>query len=126
MTAPARKRGGNPVPASRFHGQPRAGKNAIEKAAKLYRNFTGNEPHETARSDAIPDRAYLDIGTVDGILYTTSREGKPEQYIHHFRPRSRPKLLVSHDGKEARTLGGRFTFTERGFVDEDASGNAVE
>jgi len=98
-----------------------------EKAARdLYRRFTGNKPVK-ARKVKVPHRdAMLEVGTIDGVLYTTNRDGKVEQYIHHFRRKSRPSLLVSHDGKELRSHGGRFTFTERGFVDEDAGGNPVE
>lgn len=98
-----------------------------EKAARdLYRRFTGNKPVKGRKVTVQQRAAMLEVGTVDGILYTTNRDGKVEQYIHHFRRQSRPSLLVSADGKEARTHGGRFTFTERGFVDEDASGNPVE
>lgn len=118
----------NPVPASKHAGNARPSRSRIGKAADLYRRFTGNEPHKAARlvDESARGDAFLRVGAVDGILYTTNREGKAEKYIHHFRPESRPELLVTHDGKVARTLGGRFTFTERGFVDEDAAGNAVE
>jgi len=60
------------------------------------------------------------VGTVDGVLYTTVRDGRTEKYIHEFRKKSRPHLAVlavSHDGKQLFILGGGYTFTERGIVD---------
>lgn len=120
------ERAENPVPASSRAGKHRAAHDDVEKAADLYARFTGHEPHKKARTVNVPERAYLRVGSIDGILYTTQRDGQVEKYIHHFRPRSRPALAVSHDGKELRSIGGRFTFTERGFVDEDRDGQAVE
>ncbi len=116
----------NPVPASSRAGKHTAGKSSVDKAADLFQRFTGNKAHKKARTVNEKDQAFLQVGTVDGVLYTTNRDGKVEQYIHHFRPASRPALAVSADGKVARTVGGRFTFTERGFVDEDRDGKAVE
>lgn len=116
----------NPVPPSSRAGRKLPANDNVKKAGDLYSRFSGHAPQKKARKVNVPDRAYLRVGTVDGILYTTNRDGAVEQYIHHFRPASRPELLVSHDGKEARTHGGKFTFTERGFVDEDASGRPVE
>lgn len=121
------KRAENPVPASRLAGNKRAD---LDAAADLFRRFTGHEPHQKARHVAEDRGAFLRVGTVDGILYTTNRnqagKAEVEQYIHHFNPASRPELLVSGDGKVARTHGGKFTFTERGFVDEDATGEPIE
>jgi len=57
------------------------------------------------------------VGTVDGILYTTVRDGNTEKYIHEFKKKSRPHLAVSHDGKQLFILGGGYAFTERGIVD---------
>lgn len=116
----------NPVPASSKAGQRGTAKTSVQKAADLYKRFTGNTPHKKAKIVHEKDQAFLQVGTVDGILYTTNRDGRMEQYIHHFRPKSRPSLAVTADGKVARTVGGNFTFTERGFVDEDRDGNPVE
>jgi hypothetical protein len=60
----------------------------------------------------------LVIGELDGVLYTTVRDGKTERYIHRFRKRSRPRLIASHDGKSLHILGGEYEFTERGIVDK--------
>lgn len=123
----SRGRGKNPVPPSSRQGQTRPARSHIDAAANLYERFTGNEPHKNARLVDEPERnAFLRVGTVAGILYNTNRDGRMEKYIHHFHPKSAPELLVSHDGKVARTLGGRFTFTDRGFVDQDADGIEIE
>ncbi len=117
----------NPVPASRLAGQSRAD---LDDAADLFRRFTGHEPHAKPRMVKDDRTSFLRVGTIDGILYTTNRDqagtATVEQYIHNFAPGARPELLVSADGKVARSHGGRFTFTERGFVDEDATGKPIE
>jgi hypothetical protein len=59
----------------------------------------------------------LVIGTVDGLLYTTVRDGKQEKYIHKFKVNDRPMFVVSDDGKQIFLLGGNFDFTEQGIVD---------
>jgi hypothetical protein len=57
------------------------------------------------------------IGDVDGILYTTVRDGVEEKYIHKFHKRDKPLFVVSPDGKSLFLIGGNYTFTERGIVD---------
>lgn len=59
----------------------------------------------------------LVVGELDGVLYSTTRDGKREKYIHRFRRKSRPLLAASHDGKTLRIVGGRFEFTEAGIED---------
>lgn len=53
----------------------------------------------------------------DGILYETVRDGKVEHYVHKFKKGARPVLAAGHDGKSLALIGGKFTFTERGIVD---------
>lgn len=90
---------------------------AFERAAKLYADFTGHdaEPMQRVRVD-VPSVA-LCVGECDGVLYTTVRDGQTEKYIHKFKAKSRPLLCVSPDGKVLFLIGGGFTFTERGIVD---------
>jgi len=67
----------------------------------------------------VPDnRTFLPVGKIDGLLYTTVRDGKTEKYVHRFRRKSRPLLAASHDGTELRILGGEFEFNEAGIVDK--------
>jgi hypothetical protein len=58
------------------------------------------------------------IGEVDGILYSTIRDGVLEKYIHKFRKADRPLFVVSPDGRVLYLLGGRYGFTEAGIVDD--------
>lgn len=57
------------------------------------------------------------IGEIDGIMYSTIREGKLEKYLHEFKPNSRPLFCVSPDGKTIHLIGGSYDFTARGIVD---------
>jgi hypothetical protein len=62
-------------------------------------------------------RAAVEIGTLDGVLYTTVRDGVQEKYIHKFRKASRPILAAGSDGKSLHVVGDKFEFTDRGIVD---------
>lgn len=105
---PARR--ANPVPPSRVV--------QLRNASKLFKNFTGHKASRKVSIDKpeIPD-VLLAVGDVDGILYTTVRDGKQERYIHEFRKTSRPLFCVSPDGKQLHMIGGKYTFTERGIED---------
>ena len=104
------KRRRNPVPPAR--------RKQLEQAMTLYENFSGHpgEVVTTIEKPEYPDVA-LAIGTVDGLLYTTTRDGKRERYIHEFKKTSRPLFASSYDGKNLYMLGGAYDFTERGIVD---------
>lgn len=58
------------------------------------------------------------IGELDGVLYTTTRDGKKEPYIHEFKARSRPLLASSFDGQSLYILNGEYEFTDRGIEDK--------
>jgi len=104
-----RKVSKNPVPLSQ-HAK-------VKQAIELFEDFTGHTPEYLDRVKLkIPDVGLL-IGDCDGILYTTVRDGKRESYVHRFRKNSRPRLIVTHDGKQLVLLGGAFQFTERGIED---------
>lgn len=91
---------------------------AVRKSAHLYTNFTGHEDVEITKIKVpqIPD-AVVAFGTVDGILYSTVRDGVAEKYIHKFKAASRPLLCASPDGKQLYLIGGSYDFTDRGIVD---------
>lgn len=101
----------NPVPVAKS--------TQLRKAEQLYEDFSGHEAEVIGRmpKPVVPDVA-LAIGEVDGILYSTIRNGKVERYIHRFKAKSRPLLASSHDGKQLYLLGGAYDFTERGIVDK--------
>lgn len=113
-----KKRAANPVPPST-----RAAHGTIEsqrkKAAKLYAGFTGHEPGDTIMVDkpVYPDVMSV-IGDIDGIMYTTVRDGVTEKYIHRFKKNSRPLFCVAPDGLSLYMLGGAYEFGDRGIVDK--------
>ena len=104
----------------RGNPQPRTGKQAeqVEAAAKLHADFSGHEAENVDTVRVPGNQVFANVGTLDGVLYTATRDGKAEKYIHRFRRKSRPLLAASHDGTELRILGGEFRFTEAGIVDE--------
>lgn len=105
MSAP---RGRNPVGPTRGE---------IDKAANLFRDFRGDDPEYLTKVQLPTPKTGLVIGELDGVLYTTYRDGNRERYIHEFKKGSRPHLVASHDGKSLHILGGKFAFTDRGIVD---------
>lgn len=91
----------------------------IRDAANLYEDFSGHEADVLARMPRPKFPAILvAVGECDGILYTTVRDGKREKYIHEFKPHAKPTLAATPDGSQLFLLGGAFTFTERGIVDD--------
>ena len=108
----------NPVPASSRAGVSRQVRDQVAQAADLYERFSGHDPEEIGkvRIPAVP-KVGVAIGEVDGILYSTVRDGQLEKYIHKFRKSDRPLFVVAPDGKQLFLVGGNYTFTERGIVD---------
>lgn len=106
------------VPRSTRAGHARARGSDVERAADLYERFSGHDPEEIGRINVPPlPKVAAAIGTCDGVLYTTVRDGKTERYIHEFAKRDRPILCVSPDGLQIILVGGRYRFTEAGIVD---------
>lgn len=90
----------------------------VQKAARLYERFTGHEAEGIGRVKIKPmPKVGVCVGSVDGILYTTVRDGVEEKYIHKFRAKDKPLFVVSPDGKQLLMVGGAYDFTERGIVD---------
>jgi hypothetical protein len=116
---PVKKVRKNPIPASSRAGVSRQIKSEIARAADLYERFSGHDP-ETIGKINIPELPSVGvaIGDVDGILYTTVRDGVEEKYIHKFHKKDKPLFVVSPDGKSLFLIGGNYTFTERGIVDK--------
>jgi len=84
----------------------------------LFKSFRGNDPEYIDKVDfPIYDTGIL-IGNLDGILYTTIRDGVKEKYIHKFKIKSRPLLISSYDGNQLYILKGGYNFTDRGIVDK--------
>ncbi|NDG04325.1 MAG: hypothetical protein EB121_03085 [Alphaproteobacteria bacterium] len=110
----------NPVPPSSKAGMVSyADRDAISRAADLYERFSGHEAEAIGKVRVNPmPKVGVAIGEVDGILYTTVRDGVLEKYIHKFRKADKPLFVVSPDGKSLHLVGGNYTFTERGIVDD--------
>lgn len=106
----AGKRKTNPVPPSKIVQR--------RNAADLYQRFTGHDALDEVKIDkpVLPD-VMLVVGDIDGIMYTTVRDGVVEKYVHQFKKKASPLFCVSHDGKQIYLVGGEYDFTERGIVD---------
>src|SRR5258708_38336008 len=91
----------------------------VNKGLKLYEKFTGRpaDRKRMIRRPELPD-ALVCIGDISVIQYVAERDGETFEFRHPFRARSRPLLCVTPDGKLVLALGGAWTFTEDGFVDE--------
>lgn len=110
--------GGVP-PSSRARSRSRPMSKKVRQAANLYERFSGHQAESIGRIKVSPlPSVGVAIGELDGVLYTTMRDGVKEKYIHKFHPKDKPLLVVSPDGKRIMVIGGRYTFTERGIVDK--------
>lgn len=103
---------------------PPSSRAAVRRGADLYERFTGHDAEEIG-TIAVPEVSEVGvvIGDVDGILYTTVRDGVREKYIHKFRASDRPLFVVSPDGRQIHLIGGNYSFTERGIVDDSDPGD---
>ena len=108
----------NPVPPSSRAFQSKAVRNQIDQAKDLYERFSGHDAVEIGSIEVqdLPEVGVA-IGEVDGILYSTVRDGQLEKYIHKFRAKDKPLFVVSPDGTALYLVGGLYDFTERGIVD---------
>lgn len=97
---------------------PLSSKAEISAAADLYEQFSGHDAGYYQRIKVSPIKTALHVGECDGILYSTVRDGKTEHYIHRFKKSARPLMVASHDGRQIGLVGGRYSFTERGIVDD--------
>lgn len=86
-------------------------------AIELYREFTGEEPTTVDTVELNDYTVGIVVGECDGILYSTVRDGKAEQYIHRFTKRARPLLCVSHDGNQLFLVGNGYEFRDTGIND---------
>lgn len=92
-------------------------RSSIADAAKLYTDFTGHSADYYQKVNVPEVKSALHVGSCDGILYTTIRDGVEESYIHKFKNHARPAFAVSSNGRQLLLIGGKFAFTERGIVD---------
>lgn len=89
----------------------------MKKATSLYSEFTGHEVDQIIEVDVKPITHGLRIGRLDGVIYTTVRDGKTESYIHEFKKKSAPTLISNHSGNQLGLVGGDYTFKDSGIND---------
>lgn len=90
----------------------------IQRGKSLMQRFSGHRAKRIVRVSQKPaSPVRVEIGPVLGIIYSTRRDGRKENYIHRFAAGSRPLLTATPDGKRLEMLGGAFDFTARGIVD---------
>lgn len=90
----------------------------LKKAEKLFSDFRLRDAESTIEIEVPQHNVFIVVGILDGVLYTTEREGNIESYIHEFNENSKPILAASEDGKQLAIIEGNYKFTERGIVDQ--------
>lgn len=66
------------------------------------------------------------IGRLNAVEYDCRREGKSLKARHVFAPGSRPMLASGTQKGTLFLLGTRYRMTDRGIVDFDANGEAID
>lgn len=91
----------------------------INHARELYEEFSGHDADEyqMVKKPDIPDVLTV-IGELEGVIYSTVRDGEHERYIHKFRKSSRALLCINPEGDQLILIGGKYQFTDRGIVDK--------
>lgn len=113
---------GRVPPSSRAKSRPLHKRDDVNRAAKMFEEFTGHAAESVGYVDFTTPTALAIVGDLDGVLYTTVRDGITERYKHDFATKDKPMLCVSPDGR-LHVIGGHYRFTERGIVDKsDKSG----
>jgi len=107
---PARKR--NPATRTRPAWRNRRG------SSRAFEEFHGAPPSRRRRV-FIPDppREGWLLGRVLGVAYEAERDGEVNKYMHEFRRKSAPLLVVSEDGKSLFFADGKYSVTDRGIED---------
>jgi hypothetical protein len=109
---------GQVPPSSRAGKSRRQIRSEADRAADLVERFKGHDAEVLGKVTLPPIPSHLAvIGELDGVLYTTQRDGVIEKYIHKFAAGDKPLLCVAPDGSQLHLVGGRYVFTERGIVD---------
>lgn len=110
-------------------------------AKRLYESFKGAVARKIIRAGVrfggqwltdrgqvnilIPDELAI-IGHVSAIEYDCTRDGKRVKARHVFAPGSRPYFAVGNGRGEMFLLGTGYRFTDRGIVDYDGQGRAID
>lgn len=108
---------------------------------KLYRDFHGESPGKVLRTgirfgtdwitapgslNILIPSGLMTIGRLNALEYDCRREGKILQARHVFAPGSRPMLAAGTQKGQLFLLGTRYRMTDRGIVDFDSRGRAID
>lgn len=92
-------------------------KKKVNEAAKRFEDFTGHKAEVLTKHHLKIPKVMYRLGMLDGVPYTTTRDGRVEQYYHKFTKRARPILAVNHDGSQLYIIDGSYSVTDEGIVD---------
>lgn len=110
-------------------------------ARKLYSDFHDESPGKVLRTGVRFGREWvtapgalniliptglMSIGRLNAVEYDCRREGKTLKARHVFAPGSRPILAAGTGMGQIFLLGTRFKMTDRGIVDFDSRGRAID
>jgi hypothetical protein len=113
----------------------------VASAKKLYQGFSGKVDRRTLRTGIRYGEKWLTaqgqlnilipadlaiIGHVNALEYDCVRDGKRVKARHVFAPGGRPVFAVGSRRGQLFLLGTAFKFTDRGIVDFDAQGRAID
>lgn len=98
----------------------------LAQAVTLYESFREKRPKRLAKLRVDIPKVVACMGHVEALDYRTTHGKKVTLYHHNFAAGSRPLLCVSANGRQLMLLGGRYEFTGRGIVDQDAAGREIE
>lgn len=90
-------------------------KASIARGVNLFKRFNGRSPEHV---DKITVKDYTEFVLIGPCMEIAYLADDGHGYRHKFRPRSRPLLAVSTDGKQLVLLKGNYEFTDRGIVDK--------
>lgn len=88
------------------------------RAAKAYTDFTGEPPRQisTVQLDDKPTAGYR-LGSLVGVAYEATRDGRTDQYFHRFAKGARPDLVAKDDGSQLYITRGAYKVGKRGIED---------
>lgn len=90
----------------------------IKNALQLYNEFSGEQLDDTEYELDFPEELVVfPIGRLDGVMYSTVRDGIKQKYFHEFKAKSAPLLVSTSDGEQLFIVGGNYIFTETGIND---------
>jgi len=91
---------------------------SLSKAQRAFSAFTGHRAKK-AYSAPLDEGAVAGyrMGSMVGVAYEATRDGKTERYFHEFKKAARPDLVAKDDGQQLFITGGKYRVTNRGIED---------